>query len=273
MQTFGSSGITGFVQALPCLSWASHFAWRGANQAEDEAALRTNTPPRDGAARVSGSFQHLQWLQGAAGYGSGHLWAGFAKIPSLYGNCLVWGWAKGRSSGAGFQLDQLLVPTSAWQPSEVSRRVTVISLAVRVPVLSEQMTLQQPGMGWDGSGQNWEIMQPRDWEEGEQVSLGVVFQLHQWEGEKMKKWMSFLTGKGRVWVLTGALWASFGCEVWEGTPEEGHTVVVKVSELQYHTAFYSKKTDPIPTLLIKPCFKSGLAALPCLTKALWEEMG
>lgn len=41
------------------------------------------------------------------------------------------------------------------------------------------MTLQQPGMGWDGSGQNWEIMQPRDWEEGEQVSLGVVFQLHQ----------------------------------------------------------------------------------------------
>lgn len=35
--------------------------------------------------------------------------------------------------------------TSAWKPSEVMSRVTVISLAVRVPVLSEQMTLQQPG--------------------------------------------------------------------------------------------------------------------------------
>lgn len=34
--------------------------------------------------------------------------------------------------------------TSAWKPSEVTSRVTVISLAVRVPVLSEQMTLQQP---------------------------------------------------------------------------------------------------------------------------------
>ena len=35
--------------------------------------------------------------------------------------------------------------TSAWSPSDVTSWVTVISLAVRVPVLSEQMTLQQPG--------------------------------------------------------------------------------------------------------------------------------
>lgn len=34
--------------------------------------------------------------------------------------------------------------TSAWRPSEVKIWVTVISFLVRVPVLSEQMTLQQP---------------------------------------------------------------------------------------------------------------------------------
>lgn len=42
--------------------------------------------------------------------------------------------------------------------------------------------------------------------------------------------------------------------------------------LKYHTAeqlLYSKKTDPIPTLPIKPCSsESGMAALPCLTKGL-----
>lgn len=40
-----------------------------------------------------------------------------------------------------------LAPTSACSPSDVTSCVTVIWLAVRVPVLSEQMTLQQPGRG------------------------------------------------------------------------------------------------------------------------------
>lgn len=39
------------------------------------------------------------------------------------------------------------VGTSAWRPSEVKSWVTVISFLVRVPVLSEQMTLQQPEEG------------------------------------------------------------------------------------------------------------------------------
>lgn len=38
----------------------------------------------------------------------------------------------------------LWVQTSAWSPSEVKTWVTVISFLVSVPVLSEQITLQQP---------------------------------------------------------------------------------------------------------------------------------
>ena len=36
------------------------------------------------------------------------------------------------------------VQTSAWSPSDVNSCVTVISFFVRVPVLSEHITLQQP---------------------------------------------------------------------------------------------------------------------------------
>lgn len=38
--------------------------------------------------------------------------------------------------------------TSAWSPSDVNICVTVISFLVRVPVLSEQITLQQPERTW-----------------------------------------------------------------------------------------------------------------------------
>lgn len=50
---------------------------------------------------------------------------------------LWWWWVMTKMMREGVQ-------TSAWSPSDVNSWVTVISFLVRVPVLSEQITLQQP---------------------------------------------------------------------------------------------------------------------------------